>query len=103
MRKLDEIFCDVDDFCQHFMPEWEKQLLSIGHRKRRRPGRMHTSEIMTIIILFHQSNHRDFKNYYKGFVTRFYADAFPSLLSYTRFLEVMPVRRQLTCPVRRQL
>jgi len=90
MHKLDEIYCDVDDFCQHFMPEWEKQLLSDGRRKRRRAGRMQTSEIMTVIIMFHQSNYRDFKNYYKGFVARFYADAFPSLLSYTRFLEVMP-------------
>ncbi|MEE8056931.1 MAG: IS982 family transposase [Pseudomonadales bacterium] len=90
MKKITEIFCDVDDFCQHFMPEWEKQLLSDGQRKRRRTGRMQASEIMTIIILFHHSNHRDFKNYYKGFVAQFYTDAFPEMLSYTRFLEVMP-------------
>lgn len=90
MNKLDEIFCDVDDFCQQFIPEWEKQLLASGERQRRRSGRMQASEIMTIIILFHQSNHRDFKNYYQGFVRRFYGDAFPRLLSYTRFLEVMP-------------
>ncbi len=90
MNKLVEIYCDVDDFCQRFLPEWEKQLLASGMRKRRRAGRMQASEIMTIIILFHQSNHRDFKNYYKGFITHFYADAFPELLSYTRFLEVMP-------------
>lgn len=90
MNKLDEIFCDVDDFCQQFMPAWENQLLTDGHRKRRRSGRLQTSEIMTIIIVFHQSNHRDFKNYYKGYLTRFYGNAFPALLSYTRFLEVMP-------------
>lgn len=90
MNKLVEIYCDVDDFCQHFMPQWEQQLLNDGQRKRHRTGRMQASEIMTIIILFHRSNHRDFKNYYKGFVAQFYADAFPDLLSYTRFLEVMP-------------
>lgn len=90
MHKIVEIFCDVDDFCQHFMPHWEQQLLSDGQRKRRRAGRMQASEIMTIIILFHHSNHRDFKNYYKGLVSQFYADAFPEMLSYTRFLEVMP-------------
>ncbi len=28
---------------------------------------------------FHQSNHRNFKNDYKGFVAQFYADAFPVL------------------------
>ena len=42
------------------------------------------------LIAFHMSNHRDFKNYYKGYVAKFYRSHFPSLLSYTRFLEVMP-------------
>ncbi|WP_435273829.1 IS982 family transposase [Psychrobium sp. nBUS_13] len=90
MDKLVEIFCDVDDFCEVFIPQWEKQLLSDGTRKRQRKGRMATSEVMTIVILFHMSNHRDFKNYYIGFIQRFYKKQFPYLLSYTRFLEVMP-------------
>jgi hypothetical protein len=30
------------------------------------------------------------KNYYIGFIHRFYKEHFPNLLSYTRFLEVMP-------------
>jgi len=89
MNKLIEIFCDVDDFCKVFIPEWEKQQLTDGSRKRNRQIRMSSSEIMTIIIAFHTSNHRDFKNYYKGFVARFYRSHFPTLLSYTRFLEVM--------------
>ena len=45
---------------------------------------------MTIIIAFHMSNHRDFKNFYTGYLARFYKSDFPNLLSYTRFLEVMP-------------
>ncbi|WDE11274.1 IS982 family transposase [Thalassomonas haliotis] len=45
---------------------------------------------MTIIIAFHTSNHRNFKNYYKGFVSQFYRSHFPVLLSYIRFLEMMP-------------
>ena len=90
MDKLTEIFCDVDDFCKVFMPEWEAQLLADGARKRNRQGRMTMSEIMTIIIAFHTSNQRDFKNYYTGFVARFNKHHFPELLSYTRFLAVMP-------------
>ena len=90
MNKLTELFCDVDDFCKAFIPEWEKQLLEEGTRKRRRQGRMSMSEILTLIISFHCSNHRDFKNFYKGYVSRFYKQHFPQLLSYTRFLEVMP-------------
>lgn len=45
---------------------------------------------MTIIILFQMSHHRDFKNFYIGYLAHFYKSAFPNLLSYTRFLEVMP-------------
>lgn len=90
MNKLTETYCYVDDFCKVFIPEWEKQRLDDGTRKRRRSGRMSMSEIMTIIISFHRSHHRDFKNYYKGFVAQFLKKEFPNLLSYTRFLEVMP-------------
>ena len=90
MNKLIELFCDVDDFCRVFLPELEKQLISDGKKKRRRASRMTMSEVMTIIIAFHMSNHRDFKNYYIGFITQFYRGHFPHLLSYTRFLEIMP-------------
>ena len=90
MAKLIEIFCDVDDFCRVFLPEWEKTLIATGKRKRRRKGRMSPAEIMTLIILFHRSNYRDFKNFYVGYVNMHLKSAFPALLSYTRFLEVMP-------------
>jgi hypothetical protein len=72
------------------MPEWEAQLIADGTRQRNRQCRMTMSEIMTIIIGFHSSNQRDFKNYYTGLVARFYKGHFPKLLSYTRFLAVMP-------------
>jgi len=90
MNKLVEIFCDVDDFCRVFIPQWEKQLIADGNIKRKRPCRMTMSEVMTILIAFHTSNHRDFKNYYKGHIAKFYRSHFPTLLSYTRCLEVMP-------------
>mgnify|MGYP000856709512 FL=1 len=90
MNKLLELFCDVDDFCSVFIPLWQQQLITDGERKRQRAGRMNASEIMTIIIAFHMSHHRDFKNFYIGFLQRFYREDFPQLLSYTRFLEMMP-------------
>ena len=90
MKNLVELFCDVDDFCKVFIPQWQKQLIEEGTRKRHRDCRLSMSEVMTIIIGFHMSHHRDFKNYYLGFVSRFYHQDFPELLSYTRFLEVMP-------------
>jgi hypothetical protein len=68
MNKLVEIFCDVDDkvndtvregtlgyFCKVFIPQWEKQCIEDGTRKRKRACRMPMSEIMTIVIAFHTS------------------------------------------------
>ncbi len=40
MIKLVELSCDVDDFCEAFIPQWEKQLLEDGTQKRQRAGRM---------------------------------------------------------------
>lgn len=90
MDNLVEIYCDVDDFCQLFIPQWEQTLIDNGTRKRRRSGQMTSSEIMTIIISFHQSHFRDFKNYYLTYVSVHLKSHFPKLLSYTRFIEVMP-------------
>jgi len=89
MSKLVELFCDVDDFCKVFIPQWRKQLLEDGTQKRQREGQMTTSEIMTIVVSFHMSHYRDFKNYYLGYVSLVYKNEFPNLLSYTRFLAVM--------------
>ena len=73
-----------------FIPQWQTQLLEDASRIRHRKGRMSISEIMTVVIGFHMSHHRDFKNNYTGYVSVFYKKAFPNLLSYTLFLEVMP-------------
>ncbi len=90
MHKLVDLFCHVDDFCQAFLPQWQKLQLESGERKRNRRSRMSESEIMTIIIAFHMSHQRDFQNFYLGIVHRYYKNDFPTLLSYTRFIEVMP-------------
>lgn len=50
-----ELFVSVDDFCQLFLPVWEKQLISDESKKRCRAGQLSISEIMTILIYFHQS------------------------------------------------
>lgn len=84
------VFCDIDDFCQFFEPRWKRQLLSSGERRRDRAARLCLSEVMTIIVLFHASSYRNFKAYYTGHVMKHYAGAFPRLVSYQRFVELMP-------------
>jgi hypothetical protein len=48
------------------------------------------SEVMTIIVLFHSSGYRNFKTYYTQHVLKHMAGAFPRLVSYNRFVELMP-------------
>jgi hypothetical protein len=65
-----ELFCSVDDFWQQFAPSWQRTLVESGQRRRLRPTQLHPSEIMTIVILFHQSHYRTFKAYYTEHVQR---------------------------------
>ncbi len=80
MDKLIETFCDVDDFCKLFIEQWRKQLLENGTIKRQRACRLSPAEIMTIIIHFHQSHYRDFKNYYLNYVYPHLRSYFPAVI-----------------------
>jgi hypothetical protein len=90
MNSLVELFCDVDDFCQEFLPRWESSQLTSGLKQRRRRGQLSLSEIMTIIIYFHQSSYRTFKAFYNEKVLVNLRSAFPGLISYPRFVALMP-------------
>lgn len=85
-----ELFCHVDDFCQGFLPQHDAHLLASGMRQRQRARSLSVSEIMTILILFHQSHYRDFKAFYTQEVLAHLRAEFPGLVSYTRFVEFMP-------------
>jgi len=90
MESLLELFVSVDDFCQVFLPFWERKLLQDGSKKRHRCGELSVSEIMTIIIHFHQSHYRDFKAFYSDHVCKHLRSEFPNLVSYERFVILMP-------------
>ena len=90
MDSLLELFVSVDDFCQVFLPFWERKLMQDGSKKRRRAGELRVSEIMTIIIHFHQSHYRDFKTYYTDHVCKHLRSEFPKLVSYERFVILLP-------------
>jgi hypothetical protein len=68
---LVETFCDVDDFCQKFEPRWKRFQLQSGMCQRNRKGNLSLSEIMTIMIHFHQSGYRTFKDYYVKYVQKY--------------------------------
>ena len=45
---------------------------------------------MTIMIHFHQASYRNFKKYYEEHVQAHLRSEFPALVSYGRFVELMP-------------
>ena len=89
MCTLTELFCLVDDFCHIFLPKWKANLLPMTSKQRDRESQMSLSDIMTIMIFFHQSNHITFKGFYTTKVMIDLKAYFPQLLSYNRFVERM--------------
>ena len=57
--------------------------------KRGRPPTPHPSEVMTLLINFHQSGYRSFKTYYEKHVHLYLRWAFPNLVNYNRFAELI--------------
>ena len=84
------LFCDVDDFCTAFAPLWQQILLAAQPTQRNRKSGLCLSEVMTIVIQFHLSGYRTFKDYYTKEVLRHQRAEFPGLVSYTRFIELLP-------------
>lgn len=90
-----QMFCDIDDFCQEFEGWLAQKVLEVGTRRIRKakPGpkaRLCLSEVMTILVHFHQSSYRNFKAYYKEYVAVDLSQEFPNLVSYNRFVELIP-------------
>jgi hypothetical protein len=88
---LIELFCDVDDFLRIFLKAWNKQLIANGEKARLRQNRLSMSEIVTILIFFHSSHFRDFKHYYLLSVCGELRTYFPGVLSYNRFVALIPM------------
>jgi len=84
-----ELFCAVDDFMISFAPHLKTSQLAAG-KQRERAGQLCPSEVMTILIHFHQSQYRTFKAYYIEHVRVYLASEFPHLVSYQRFVALIP-------------
>lgn len=76
------------DFWETFKTEWEKHLIGTGKSKRGPEPRLSISEMLTIVVLFHQSNYRTFKHFYH-YVSMHMRRDFPYLISYSRFVFLM--------------
>lgn len=81
-------FC-IDEFCKTF-EEWEKHRLIDTGRKRYRPCEMSLSEMLTIMVIFHVSPCKVFKYFYLHYLPHAHKQDFPNLISYNRFVQLMP-------------
>jgi Transposase DDE domain len=91
----DALYCEVDDFCKSFEAVWRSRMIADGEQRRKRSGQLSLSEMLAIMIGFHMSGYRTFKKYYLSLMAN-HKQEFPSLISYTRFIQWMP---SLTSPM----
>ena len=84
--KITEIFYLVDEFCLEFERTITRHL--IGNSPIRKP-KMQTSEVITIMILFHSMGYRNMKHFYLYYVQKHLNQEFPNTVSYNRFTELM--------------
>jgi hypothetical protein len=85
-----ELFCDIDDWSEKAQENYKKQFPAQPLSKW--PSKLSLSEIMTIMIFFHESRgFRNFKSFYHLYVCKINgtANLFPNIVSYNRFVELM--------------
>jgi len=84
---LTTIFYYSDEFCKLFLKEVENYSLKLEQFPK---SRMTLSEVMTIMIYWHHSGYKNFKVFYQKHIQNHLKAAFPSAVSYNRFVELMP-------------
>jgi len=87
---LTELFCKIDDFCNIYENELKRKLIESGEKRRNRETQLAMSEMITIVVLFHQTGYRNFKNFYINYVCVYLRKEFPELISYNRFVALTP-------------
>jgi len=88
---LTTVYCDLDDFYCDFSYEGPQDRLLGPRRVRQRSTSLSPSELMTILVMFHQSQgYRNFKGYYKEQVLGRWHREFPDAPSYTRVVQLLP-------------
>lgn len=84
--KITDIFYLIDEFCLEFDRTIKPHTL--GNAPKRKP-KMSISEVITLMVLFHQGGYRNMKHFYLCYVGKHLSDLFPDLVSYNRFVELM--------------
>ncbi len=87
--KVTELFCIADDFCKFFDAMMEKYTIKeTKKRNYHRDSTLSKTEVMLIMILFHDSGYRCLKHFYLESVCKHMRHLFPRVVSYNRFVEL---------------
>lgn len=88
---LTKIFCEIDDFMREFEEKYKKRLLADKTSEVNYNSRLSMSEIMSILVYYHNYGNRTFKDFYLKTVCKDLKSCFPNLVSYNRFIELVPM------------
>ena len=89
-EKLIQIFVTVHDFIQPFEAALINRSLTDNQRQLTRQPDLSASEIITLLVYYHHSGYRNFQYYYERLVLAHMKTYFPHLVSYSRFIELLP-------------
>jgi len=86
---ITRIFCDIDDFMQEFEELYKQRLLEDNGKNKKINSKLSMSEVMSIVVYFHNYGNRTFKDFYLKSVCINLKKEFPNLVSYNRFIELI--------------
>ena len=86
LDRLVELYCEIDDFNIEFSAIWAAHLIGSDAVPRGPDPGLSSSEIMTLLILFHSSRFKYLKSFYNGFARPYLKACFPGMPSYERFV-----------------
>jgi hypothetical protein len=80
--KIIEIFCKIDDLT--IFKDFEaKKSLFVSHQNSTRKSQLADSEIITILVIYHQFGYESFKDYYTRFARKALKPYFPGMVIYS--------------------
>lgn len=88
---LTKIFCEIDDFMKEFEEKYKERLIADKTSKVNYNSRLSMSEVMSILVYYHNYGNRTFKDFYLKTVCKDLKSCFPNLVSYNRFIELVPM------------
>lgn len=84
--RLEEVFCEVDDFCKAFDAQWAAHLVGSGKKPRGPDPGLCDSEIIVLLLVLHGSGYKYLKSFYNGPMGEVLRRYFPGMPCYERFV-----------------